>query len=53
MSEVSYFLLKILALLQIEISAGISEPMERFLRVEQVFLERAANQDHVVQVHET
>jgi hypothetical protein len=42
-----------LAILQIELEVGFSEPLEHFLQVEQVLLERATNHDHIVQVHET
>jgi hypothetical protein len=51
--RVPHFLLKEFARLWIEIQAGISEPLEYFLQVEQVLLERAANHDHVPQVQET
>jgi hypothetical protein len=53
MPAVSYFCLKEMTLLRIEPWADISEPLEHFLQVEQVLSERAANHDHVIQVHET
>jgi hypothetical protein len=53
MLNLSYFLLKELALFQIELYAGFSEALEHFLHFEQVLLECATNHDHVVQVHET
>jgi hypothetical protein len=53
MPEVLYLLLKKLALLRIEFEAGFSGLLEHIPQVEQVLLKRAANHDHVVQVHET
>jgi hypothetical protein len=53
MLEVQYFLLKMLAVLRLELYAGFSEQLEHFPQVEQVVLELSANHDHVVQVLET
>jgi hypothetical protein len=53
MPEVLYCLLKELALLRIELSAGFAEKLEHFPHVKQVLLEHAANHNHTVQVQET
>jgi hypothetical protein len=53
MPEVTYFLLKKLALLRIELSAGFSEPLQHLPQVQQMCLERAANLNRVVQLYET
>jgi hypothetical protein len=53
MPEALYFLLQELVLLWIELRAGFSEPLKHFSKVKQVLLERAANHDPAIQVHET
>jgi hypothetical protein len=52
MSEVLYFLVKELALLQPELETGLSELSEQFGKLRRLMFEPAAIQDHVVQVHE-
>jgi hypothetical protein len=47
MPEAPYFLLKELTILQIELQAGFSEPLERFSQIEQL-LELVANHDHII-----
>jgi hypothetical protein len=53
MPEVPYFLLMELTLFRFELQAGFSELLKHFPQVEQVILESAANDEHVIQVHET
>jgi hypothetical protein len=52
MPEIYYFFLQELTLLRIELQTGFPESPKQFLEVKQVLLERAANHDYVVQVHE-